>query len=168
MTGEVQGHPLDASAGADRPAQAPSSQPNTAGAMPPPAPPDPRWVPVAPAQGYWQLTSPVGMQSPPQPESRPWHRQGWFWLIVAVVGLAVVAVIGIAVEGAIHGLTSATQAQTAAITRQTHTLGGIAAALRGIEQTLQSIGQTMQAISRELSRLVGMSSGHAGTSAAGR
>lgn len=144
---------------------APAANP---GASPPPSLPGEtplsdgrgmQWVPVAPTQGYWQMGAP-----PPAPQHHPWHRQGWFWLIVTLVGLIMIAFLGIAIVGAIHGLTAATQAQAAVLARQTQAQRSIAAALQGISQTLRAIGQTLAAISRELAQLVGQLSASAGGS----
>lgn len=123
---------------------------------------------MAPLQGspYPSPQTPGQVPGKSPDDRTPWHRQGWFWLIVVVVALGVITVLGIAVVGALHGLVAQSAAQTSALQKQTTALGGMGAALQGVQQSLQGITAALQAISRELAQLVGLASAHAGPAGA--
>ena len=136
----------------------PARTQSTATAGQPPASPAAPLQVLPPVGGYWLPAQPP-TAAPVQ--SRPWHQQGWPWLIVAVVGLAILATIGWAAIGALHALAAAGQAQAKAPQRQAHALLGIGAALHGITRALHDIATALRSVGRSLQSL-GQSIPHAG------
>lgn len=156
------------------PAQGGVTTPEESAPNPDAGAPDPSQAPASPGARPepWQRsgspTGPFGLQPPQAPPGwipdprlygpgpgRPWHRQGWFWLIVVVVALGVIVALGLAALGAMHSLVSATSTQTAAMRQQTQ-------ALTGINATLHSIADALQTITRQLAQLIGLAGAHTG------
>lgn len=81
------------------------------------------------------------------PQAAAGDRHGgarWFWRILALVGLAVVVVLGLELLAGVHQMVAGQAAQTAAINRQTGVLHGIGQQLVGIRTAIDSLVAAVQ------------------------
>lgn len=80
----------------------------------------------------------------------------WLWRILALVGLAVVGVLGLELLAGVHQMVAGQAAQTAAINRQTGVLQGIGQQLAGIRTAIDSL---VAAVNRAVGALVHLGAG---------
>lgn len=71
-----------------------------------------------------------------QTYKRPWHRQGWVWMIVVLIALiAVITAIG-ALSGQIANVNDAIREQTKELHQQNHILATIVHGIQRIETAI--------------------------------
>lgn len=80
----------------------------------------------------------------------------WFWRILALGGLAVIAVLGLELSAGAHQMVAGQAAQTAAINRQTSVLQGIGQELAGIRTAIDSL---VAAVNRAVGALTHLGAG---------
>ncbi|CAG7653252.1 hypothetical protein ACFQI7_30715 [Paenibacillus allorhizosphaerae] len=100
-------------------------------------------MPLPPRDGYRpQPYAPLPAETEPR-RGKPWHSQGWLWLIVAVIAIGVMGAGLLMLAGEIGGIRSAIHEQTDVIREQNGLLNDLSA---GLDRLTAAVSRVAEAV----------------------